>query len=344
MKAAILTAPGNLVVKEVGTPPCPEGGLLVKTRACSICTTDAKMYHQGQRDLADPRILGHEFSGVIAETHTRDGAFEPGDRVQVAPGIGCGRCPACQRGADNRCPHIGIFGFNYDGGFAEFVTVPERSVLGGGVNQIPEGTSFEEAALAEPLASCLNGQQQAGITGGDTVLILGAGPIGLLHARLARLKRATRILIAERLANRLETAELAGAERIIDLNSESTAEVVKEESSGRGVDVILLACREAALKSLLELLAPGGRMCLFSGLPAESTRGQLDANLIHYREISITGAYGCTAAQNRAALELIASGQIDVSRLITRRLSLDEIGEGLEYTGRREGLKATIKF
>jgi len=344
MKAAILTAPGNLVVKEVSTPPCPEGGLLMKTRACSICTTDAKMYHQGQRNLVYPRILGHEFSGVIADSHTSSNSFEPGDRVQVAPGIGCGRCPACRRGADNRCPHIGIFGFNYDGGFAEFVTIPERSVLGGGVNRIPEGTSFEEAALAEPLASCLNGQQQAGITGGDTVLILGAGPIGLLHARLARIKGAARILIAERLANRLETAEMAGAERIIDLNRESTAEVVKEESGGRGVDVILLACRESALKPLLELLAPGGRLCLFSGLPTESARAQLDANLIHYREISITGAYGCTTAQNRAALELIASGQIDVSRLITRRLSLDEIGEGLEYTGRREGLKATIEF
>ena len=344
MKAAVLEATGRLEVNAVGVPPCPEGGLLVKTQACSICTTDAKMYRHGQRDLTYPRIPGHEFSGIIEESRTGKDSYEPGQRVQVAPGINCGICSSCRRGHDNRCSNIEIFGFNRDGGFAEYVLIPETSVLNGGVNHIPDNTSFEDAALTEPLASCINAQDLVGMGQGDSVLILGAEPTGLLHAELARTRGASLIIIAERLENRLEMARNVGADFVINLNQNNLSASVLEVSNGAGVGVIIPACREEALESLLELTSPGGRVCLFSGLPHERERLKLNANLIHYRETSVTGAYGCTHAQNRTALDLISTRRIDVSRVVTCLLPPEEIREGLLYTERREGLKAVIKF
>lgn len=344
MKAAILKAPGCLVLEDVATPPCPEGGLLVKIRACSICSTDVKMSHQGHRALAYPRILGHEVAGEVVESRASATGFKIGNRVQIYPGICCGQCPACRRGADNQCQNIGIIGFTYDGGFAQFLAVPPQSVARGGVNLIPNELSFEEATLAEPLASCINGQQQAGVTQDDTVLILGAGPIGLLHAMLARVNGASQVLVAERLPSRLEAPGTAPIDRMIDTGKESLEAVIQEETDGRGVDVILIACSKADVSSLPGLLSPRGRLCLFSGLPAGGSHLSLDSNLVHYRELSIIGAYGSTAAQNSAALKLIASGKVPAGSLITRRFSLDEIEKAMEHVSQREGLKAVIAY
>jgi len=346
MRAAILKAPECLVVEEVSTPKCPPGGLLVKTRVCSICTTDVKMFYHGQKDLVYPRILGHEFTGIVVENQSYNTKFKIGTRVQVAPGVSCGECIYCRRRADNQCEHIRIIGFNYDGGFAEFLAIPPQSVRSGAVNIIPDELSFEEAALTEPLACCLNGQELAGVTDGDTVLIFGAGPIGCLHAMLARARGAIHVLIAECLQNRIKMAASTKADRIINVcngNDETIRKVVEEETEGRGVDVILLACPESTTAyPLLELLAPRGRICLFSGLPPENALIHLNANSIHYRDISIVGSYGCTAAQNSVALKLIASGEVKVDWLITKRISLDQIHEGIKYAAQREGLKAIV--
>lgn len=344
MKAAILETPGKLILDQVAMPSCPDGGLIVKTQACSICSTDVKMFQRGHRDAHYPRILGHELAGIIVESRSQGSTFQTGDRVQVFPGICCGLCPACRRGVDNQCEHIGIIGFSHDGGFAEFLVVPPQSVAGGGVNLIPEGVSYEEASLTEPLSSCINGQQLAGVTEGDTVLILGAGPIGLLHAMLARGRGASRILVAECSPDRLSMAGIAEIDRKIDINKESTAMVIQEETGGRGADVILIASSEIMVSSLPDLLTSRGRLCLFSGLPQEGAQIALDTNLIHYKELTIVGAYGSTAGQNSAALRLIASGKVPVARLITRRISLDEIHDGMGYVANREGLKTVITF
>ncbi len=347
MKAAILKGPKRLVVEETPKSMCPPGGLLVKTRACSICTTDVKMFYHGQKDLVYPRILGHEVTGIVIENRSNENKYRIGTRVQVAPGMSCGECKACQRGADNQCEHIGIIGFNYDGGLAEFIAIPYQSVQSGAVNIIPDELGFEKAALTEPLACCLNGQELSGVCEGDTVLIFGAGPIGCLHAMLARSMGATHVLIAERLQNRIRIARSAKVDRIINMDSmiddhDTIKKVVKEETEGRGVDVVLLACPDSTNYPLLELLAPRGRICLFSGLPPENALIHINANFIHYRDISIVGAYGCTVAQNSVALKLISSGEVKVDWLITKRISLDRIHDGIEHAAQREGLKAVV--
>ena len=344
MKAAILKAPGQLILEDMPTPPCPDGGLLVRIKACSICSTDVKMFQKGHQALVYPRILGHEITGTVVENRASFSRLRIGDRVQIYPGICCGQCPACQQGADNQCQHIGIIGFTHDGGFAEFLSVPPQSVTRGGVNLLPKELDYEEATLAEPLASCINGQQLAGVTLGDTVLILGAGPIGLLHAMLARANRASQVLVAERLPSRLKAPNNVPIDRMIDVSKESLEAVIQKETKGRGVDVILIACSEAEVSSLLELLSPRGRLCLFSGLGTDNAQFSLEANLVHYRELCIIGAYGSTAAQNAAALKLIASGKVTVAPLITKTLSLDEIEGGMKHVSQREGLKAVITY
>lgn len=341
MMAVVLEAPGKMTLREVEDPVCPEGGLILKVEACSICSTDVKMMRRGQRDLVYPRILGHEISGVVSE---KDGIGpDVGERVQVFPGIFCGRCPACRRGAENLCERIRILGFNIDGGFAERLLVPRNSVRNGGVFPIPDGVRFEEAALAEPLACSINAQERVGVGEDDSVLIFGAGPAGTLHFLLARQRGASMVAVAEPLESRADLAKLSGADLVVCTSRENLQERADEATAGKGFDVIILASRDIAVDDdLLALLAPRGRISLFSGLPPNLAAPNLDLNHLHYRENLIVGSYGCTPAQNRKALDLISSGAIEASRLITERVSLCEIMRGMEHAERREGLKAVV--
>lgn len=340
MIAAVLEAPKRMALREVEDPVCPPGGLLLKVEASSICSTDVKMYAHGQRDLVYPRILGHEISGVVFE---RDGRGpRVGERVQIFPGVFCGSCPSCRRKAENQCERIRIIGFNLDGGFAEYLLVPRESVENGSVNPIPDRVEFEEAALAEPLACCINSQELAGVGEGDSVLIYGAGPAGLLHAILARLRGGSMVAMAETLDVRVRLAR-SSADLVVNPMTDDLFDLVMDLTGGRGFDVIILASRDVPVDGdLFSLLAPRGRISLFSGLPPNRALARLDLNRLHYREHMVVGSYGCTPAQNLEALELISSGSADVRRLITERVSISEIWRGMEHAGKREGLKAVV--
>ncbi len=341
MMAAVLEAPGRMALREVEDPVCPQGGLILKVEACSICSTDVKMLKAGQRDLVYPRILGHEIAGVVEERGDKGPGV--GERVQVFPGVFCGSCPSCRRGAINMCRQMRIFGFNLDGGFAEYLLVPKDSARNGGVFSLPDGVKLEEAALAEPLACCINAQERVGVGEEDSVLICGAGPAGYLHALLARERGASMVAMAEPLENRVDLARSSGADLVVCSGREDLSEQAEEATDGRGFEVIILASRDVAVdRDLLALLAPRGRISLFSGLPPHLAAPRLDLNHLHYREKLIVGSYGCTPATNREALDLISSGALDVGRLITERVSLGEIMRGFEHAERREGLKAVV--
>lgn len=343
MMAAVLKSPETLELQEVEMPKCLPGGMLLKTKACSICSTDVKMVQRGQKDLVYPRILGHEMAGVIVESNAEGSNLKVGDRVQVHPGIGCGNCIPCRRGADNLCQSVRILGFNYDGGFAEYVQIPMESVNCGGINPLPEWVSFENATFVEPLACCLNGQQLSRVGNGDIVLIFGAGPIGCLHAMLARQKGASTVIMVEPLENRVFLAKYAGSDLVIDSSKENVGERVMDVTDGCGADVIMLASRDVIVDdALLSLLAFRGRLCLFSGLPQENAISNLNLNEVHYQDRLITGAYGCTRAQGREALDLISSGALDINWLISKRISLGNIKQGIENASLRDGLKIVI--
>ncbi|WP_332445315.1 zinc-dependent dehydrogenase [Dehalococcoides mccartyi] len=341
MKAVLLEEPAKLSLAEVDTPSCPKGGVLLEVACCAICGTDVKMFRRGHRDLKYPRILGHEIAAVVACSEHPD--FKAGDRVQVYPGIACGVCPLCLQGRENLCGQVKIIGFNYDGGLAEYMALPPES-LPSGLNIIPENVSDEEASLAEPLASCIHSQSVSRVGDGDRVLVLGAGPLGLLQAMLARHNGAEKVLMAEVLPDRVCGAELACPDGVIDLAKTSLKQGVYEQTGGAGVDVILIASSGVEVGELPSVLSPGGRINFFSGLPKDRSEFSLDANAVHYRELALSGSYGSTPADNTRALSLITNGIIPVKRLISRVTGISDIEEAFLGVEKLKGLKTIIKF
>ena len=262
MRAAVLKAPGNLTVQEVEDASCPEGGALVRVEACAICPSDIKMFRIGHRDLSYPRILGHEVVGRVVETDAPEVPTE-GARVQVWPGLVCGTCRSCRSGNDNMCQQQGIFGFNRDGGFAQYMAIPPESALVG-LNAVPAGVSAEAASLTEPLACCVHAQDMCRVSEGETVLIIGAGPMGMLHAMLA-LSYGARAIVVEPMEARRKLVERFGAEVLEP--SEGLTDEVAGLTSGRGADVAILATPAAYISDVMRAMASRGRVCVFSGLP-----------------------------------------------------------------------------
>jgi L-iditol 2-dehydrogenase len=322
-------------------PVAPRGGALLEILACTVCGTDIKMLASGHRDLHLPRILGHEMVGRVIEIHGGSCLAE-GDRVQIWPGIACGRCRPCLRQKDNLCSEIKIMGFNCDGGFAQLLALPEQS-LSGGVSLLPSGADPCLAALAEPLACCINGQEQAAVRRTDRVLICGGGPIGALHALLAECRGCEKIIVTERMPHRISLLRAHTRANVVDLANGPGRAALIEELGQAGVDVILTATPEARLDGdLLSLLSPGGRLCVFSGPAPDCRRGQVDFASIHYHELSITGGYGCTSRQNRQAVELLTTGRIKAGWLITRKTNLDKINDAFSHSRERKGMKSVV--
>jgi L-iditol 2-dehydrogenase len=233
-------------------------------------------------------------------------------------------------------------GFNCDGGFAELLALPMQS-LSGSVNLLPTGVDPALAALAEPLACCINGQEQASVCQGDSVLIYGGGPIGALHALLAELHGAEKIIVAERSPGRIRLLERHTSASVVNPAEEAGKTVLAAEIGRAGVDVILTATPEVRVDcDLLKLLSPGGRICIFSG-PAQGNYQELiDLRSIHYHELTITGTYGCASWQNRQAVELLTSGKIKADWLITRRTNLAGIEEAFSHSSQRSGMKSVV--
>ncbi|MCK8827151.1 alcohol dehydrogenase catalytic domain-containing protein [Natroniella acetigena] len=342
MKAAILKAPGDFQLEDLPQPKCLPGGVLVKVIISAVCGADVKMIDKGHKALNYPRILGHEITGEIIESDVDK--FKKGDRVQIAPGVVCGECSFCRRGITNNCEEIDILGFTKDGGFAEYLAISAKGIKAGVVNLIPDNLSFSEAVFAEPLACCINGMELAQIKQGDDVLIIGAGPIGYLQVMLAKNYGANQIILADKLDTRLEFASFSEIDYVINTSKEPLEKAVNERTKGQGVDVIILACGQAAVDySLVEVLDFRGRILLFSGLPKDNSRLEIDGNLLHYGEKTLVGAYGCTTKQNRGALKLMAEGRVKVDWLITEEISLNQIFSGIEKTRNKKGLKTIIK-
>jgi L-iditol 2-dehydrogenase len=343
MKAAILNRPGKLEIQETRTPDCPVGGVRVKINACGICSADAKMVIHGHRALDYPRILGHEIAGVIEQSRTK--AFKEGDRIQIAPGLRCGRCSYCRKGMDNLCPHRQILGFTHNGGFAQYIAIPLEGAIVGSLNIIPEKLSAALATLVEPLACCINAQDKINLTKNDTVWIIGAGPLGLLHAFAATHKGAEHILISEPQTHRRKSAGHTRAHRVLDPGAGDITEKIMAATHNKGVDALIFACSSSGPNDMfMKLLAPGGRVSIFSGMPLQFSKYSIDFNEIHYNELLITGAYGCTARHNRMAMDLISSEPETAQKLITHCVDLDAVHQGIEHTASQKGLKTVVEI
>jgi threonine dehydrogenase-like Zn-dependent dehydrogenase len=346
VKAAGFYGSGELVVEEVPMPAMADDELLVRVRAASICATDLRIVKAGHASIPEGtrRVLGHEVAGDVADIGPRVQGFTPGDRVSIVPCVGCGRCDDCIAGDNNACAFVQIFGMELDGGFQEYLRVPRSALERGNVVRVPDTVSYAQAALVEPMACCYRGQRLVGVGFRDTVVIIGAGPIGVLHTLLARLAGARRIIVADVLASRLATAHESGADVVVDGMSEDLRGAVLQETYGRGADVVITTVSSAAVQSqAVELLAPRGRLCLFAGLSA-SEHVEVDTNRVHYRSLTLTGTTGASIADYAACLRLVAERRIDLAPVITGRFPLDRIGEAIEHSASRKSLKAVVEF
>lgn len=341
MKVARFHAPGDIRIEDAPEPVAGPGEVKIRVRACSTCGTDAKILRHGHHHIRPPRVMGHEIAGEVTETDVP--GWAPGDRVQVIAAIPCGTCGECRRGRMTVCPNQESMGYHYDGGFAEYMVVPAKVLAVDGLNRVPDGVSFAEASVAEPLACVLNGQELARVGDGDDVLVIGSGPIGCLHVRLARARGAARVFLADINADRLAlAADLVRPDAAV--HGEDIAEEVLKLTEGRGADVVITAAASgAAQEQALRIAARQGRISFFGGLPKDDPIIRCDSNLVHYRELTIVGANGSSPAHNARALRLIAEGSVPVADLITHRLPLSGVLDGIDIVSRGAAIKVTVE-
>ncbi|RCV47512.1 zinc-dependent dehydrogenase [Marinitenerispora sediminis] len=345
MKVARFYAPGDIRLEEAPEPKAGPGELKLRVRNCSTCGTDAKIRRHGHHHIVPPRVIGHEIAGEVVEAGEGVSGWSAGDRVQVIAAIPCGECPDCRRGWQTICPNQESMGYHYEGGFAEYLVVPAKVLAVDGVNRIPDGVSFAEASVAEPLACVLNGQELARVAEGDDVVVVGAGPIGCLHVRMARARGAARVFLVELNRQRLDmAADRVHPDAAIASGEVDAVDEIRKLTDGRGADVVITAAASgAAQEAALQMVARRGRISFFGGLPKDKPIISCDSNLVHYRELTIVGANGSSPEHNRRALELIASGQVPVSDLITHRMPLDEVLTAIDTVTEGTAIKVTIE-
>jgi len=340
--SAILYEPNRIDVATTAVPDIRPGDLLLRMRAATICGTDIRIF-RGKKTLGVryPSVLGHEFAGEIIESGGHPG-FAEGSRVGVCPSIPCGRCDRCKRGLENLCADSLNFGYELDGGFAEIVRIPAAAVAAGNVRLLPETMSYGEAALVEPLACVLNGQEKAGVGFGDTVLVIGAGPIGCLHVLLAQRGGAERIVVSDPNLHRREEAARCGASVTVDPTQEDLRAVLHAATGGRGADVVICAIGIPALaRQATDLVRHGGRLSLFAGFSKGET-AEMDVNAIHYNEITVTGAFGLTRRTFDMAFDMVASGGLDVAPLITASFPLQDAVQAFGVAETGSALKVAL--
>ncbi|MHC4253454.1 MAG: alcohol dehydrogenase catalytic domain-containing protein, partial [Planctomycetota bacterium] len=316
MKAVVYYAPKDIRVESVPVPECGEGEVRAKVDACAVCGTDLKSYVHGNPRIKAPSVMGHEFTGVVETVGGDVEGFATGERVVMATSVSCGECYYCKRGWRNLCAEVAPMGFSYPGGMAEYVTIPARALANGHVVKVPEGVAAEHAALAEPLSCCVNAAANCDIADGDTVVVIGAGPMGIMNACVARELGAKKIILAEINPVRLTQAEPFGFDVLVNPGSTDLAEVVAKETDGIGADVVLVAAPAAQPQETAPLLArKRGVVCLFASLPKGKSEITIDSRPVHYGELRIVGTSDSTPQHVKKAVELIAGGSVPVDKL-----------------------------
>jgi len=328
MKALRLHGARDLRLEEVEDPPCSEDSVLIRVTGCAICGSDLRTFNTGTsgHGLQLPRIMGHEIAGIVHRVGAHAPTdLQPGEAVVVGAVVSCGRCVYCARGQHNRCLAREVVGYQFDGGFAEYMQVPSQALRIGNVVRIPHEFPPTVACLAEPLSCALNGQHLSRVGPGDTVLIIGAGPLGLMHVQIARLRGATKVIVLELSAERRALALHVGADEVIDPQGNDVTERLLALTDGKLADVVIIAAPspDAAEQALL-WTAKGGRINVFAGLPRGQEQITLDLNTLHYREITVHGTSDSAAWHLQLALELMVTGRINLQPLVTHTISLDE--------------------
>jgi L-iditol 2-dehydrogenase len=344
--AAVYHGPNDMRLEQVPEPSVGPGDLLVKVSAAGICGTDLRIVRGDHRKLpvGAIRIPGHEVVGTIEKVGAEVKALAVGQVVFIAPNIGCGHCRQCVLGSTNLCENLEAVGITLDGGFAEFMRVPAAAVLQGNVMPLNQDVDPAAAAMIEPFACVLRGQDAIQIHPGEVILVMGAGPIGVMHVKLARLRGVGRILVSEPVQRRAAQVSRMGADRVVNPAEEDLAAIVAEETRGQGADVVIVAAPvHSAQESALHLAGVGGRILFFGGLPKDRPKIAFDSNLVHYKELVVTGTTACSTGDCLRATEIVNSGQVDLSDVVSHRFPLAAAADAFAAAESRDSLKVILE-
>jgi 2-desacetyl-2-hydroxyethyl bacteriochlorophyllide A dehydrogenase len=324
MQTAVLEAPRRFGVVERPVPAVGKGQVLVRVAATAICHTDLTIYTGDHPGVHYPVVLGHEAAGMVDAVGAGVSRAVPGQRVLINPIIACGSCDSCLRGAENLCRTAGLLGRELDGSLCGYLCLPERFVY-----PLPAHLPLDDATLIETLATVRHGQARAAIQAGEAVAVLGQGAAGLLHTRLARLAGGDPVISISRSQWKLDMARGLGAHRLVKASAEDAVDEVNRITGGSGVDLVVDAAGGAAVfKAGLEMLRPGGRLLAFS-VDGEAHPG-FSMFPVYFKELSIIGSRALVPADLTAAIELAASGAVDLSGFITARFPLAETPAAFE--------------
>ena len=344
MNAVVYCGKTDVRYEKVPLPECGPDELRVKIDACAVCGSDLKTFVNGNPRMKPPIVMGHEFSGLIETVGGGVNGFRVGERIVMATSISCGECFYCKRGWSNLCAKLDPMGFSYPGGMAEYIIIPAVAIRNGHVVKVPAGIAPEHAALAEPTSCAVNCVENCGVTGGETVVVVGAGPLGILNLYVAREYGAGKLILAQREGKRLIQARDFTCDRLVNTTAENLTEVVLAETGGMGADVAIVAAPDAqAQEQALRLVHKKGRVCLFASLPVGASMLSVDSRTIHYNEIIVTGASDSTPRQVEKAVSLLGGKDFPKERIATPIMKLQDIQKAFQVMQARDGMRVVLR-
>jgi L-iditol 2-dehydrogenase len=346
MQAAVYRGVNDVRLEEVPVPAVGRGELLIRVHTCGICGTDLKKISTGSHSA--PRIFGHETAGVVVATGAGVDQYKTGDRVMVFHHIPCGDCYYCKHKVFAQCPTYKQVGATagYEpsgGGFAEYVRVMDWIVSRGGVVPIPDGVSFEQASFIEPVNTCMKGIETLRLTDGETVLVIGQGPIGIILSALAR-RCGVKVITSDLFPQRLTIAKTFGLNENIDASTSDTVQTIKEKTEGRGADAVILAVAgNGLIRPAMESTRPGGRVLFF----AQTQHGEaiIDPASVCVDEKSLLGSYSASVDLQEESARFVLGGEMDLTRLISHRFPLCESIDALHLAAhpKPDSMKVVIQ-
>ena len=342
MKAAVLHGKDQLDLEDIPVPEIDDSSALMKVEATCICGSDVRILHHGNPRVTPPTITGHEAAGIIVKVGARVKNLQVGDRVSIGADVPCGECDWCRNGLANNCEINYAVGYQIPGAFAEYMKIPELICKEGPIARFADHLSYEEAALAEPLACAINGLELVNMSLGKTIVVIGMGPIGCMMIDLARTMGAAKVICIQRNKFRLDLARQYGADLYLSSGDADLVRAVFDATAGRGADAVVTTCGSVeAHEQAVEMLAHRGYVNFFGGL-GNARPMSLYSNKVHYRESFITGSHGSVPRQHRIALKLLETGRVRVKPLITHRFPLSQIKTAFEVMESRQGMKIAM--
>ncbi len=341
MQAVVYRAKEDFRLDNMPTPTLNSGELLVQVEAVTVCGVDLRTFRHGDAKIAPPRILGHEFCGRVVESAANDASAQVGDRVVMYIVLACGACRYCRDGRANLCLTRTTMSYQHDGAFAQYIKIPTAGRRQ--LYKVPDHIPSTHAAICEPLACVLNAHSRIDIGFRDEVVIMGAGPIGVMHGIAARERGARKVILCDVSTERLNLCQRFGFDHYLPVHEQAHLEEVKRLTDGYGASVVIVAVGAAqAQADALEMAGKGARVEFFGGLPKSKPTATLNTNHLHYKELLVSGSYSEKPSDFEAAQAMVFSGRFPADKLVTHQLPLAQTTDAFALMEQGSALKVCI--